>query len=147
MTPSDQAPRDLVGFLDFYLVQRAPFQIPAEIRELLVKFGPWIAVVLLVLSVPGLLLVLGLGTVLLPFGVGYDSGFGFHAVAFLAQIALLVFALPGLFTRKQSAWKLLLYSQLIGIAASLLAGNLIWAIVGGLIGLYLLFQIRMLYVN
>ena len=56
-------------------------------------------------------------------------------------------ALPGLFTRKMSAWTLVFYSQLAGIAVSLLAGALFGAIVGGLIGLYLLFQIRALYVN
>ena len=148
MTASDQAPKDLVGFLDFYLVQKAPFQIPGEIRELLVKFGPWIALVLLVLSLPGLLLVLGLGTAFMPFGgVGYSSGFGILTVALLAQIVLLGMALPGLFTRKQSSWKLLFYSQLVGIVSSLLTGSIVWALIGGLIGLYILFQIRALYVN
>ncbi len=148
MTASDQAPKDLVGFLDFYLVQKAPFQIPGEIRELLVKFGPWIALVLLVLSLPAVLVMLGIGTVLMPFGgIGYASGFGFLSVALLAQLVLLGMALPGLFTRKQSSWKLLLYSQLVGIAASILSGSIVWALLGGLIGLYILFQIRALYVN
>ncbi len=148
MTTSDQAPRDLVGFLDFYLVQKAPFQIPGEIREFLVKFGPWIALVLLILSLPGLLVMLGIGTALMPFGgVGYGTGFGFLAVLFLAQIVLLGLALPGLFGRKKSAWTLLFYSQMVGIVASLIAGSIVGAIIGGLIGLYILFQIRTLYVN
>lgn len=148
MTTSDQAPKDLVGFLDFYLVKKAPFQIPGEIRELLVKFGPWIALVLLILSLPALLVMLGLGTALMPLGgVGYASGFGFLTVALLAQLVLLGMALPGLFTRKRSSWNLLLYSQLVGIAASILSGSIVWALLGGLIGLYILFQIRVLYVN
>ena len=148
MTTSDQAPKDLVGFLDYYLVQKAPFHIPAEIKELLVKFGPWIALVLLILMLPGLLLVLGIGTAFMPFGgVGYAAGFTYLTVLLLAQLALLVMALPGLFKRKMSAWKLMLYSQLVGIVMSLLSGSILGAIIGGLIGLYILAQIRSLYVN
>ncbi len=148
MTASDQAPRDLVGFLDFYLVQKAPFQIPGEIREFLVKFGPWIALVLLVLSLPGLLLMLGIGTAMVPFGgVGYAAGFTYLTVVLLAQLVLLGLALPGLFSRKKSAWTLMFYSQLVGIVFSLLSGSILGALIGGLIGLYILFQIRPLYVN
>lgn len=148
MTTPEQAPKDLVGFLDYYLVQKAPFQIPAEIKELLVKFGPWIALVLLVLSLPGLLLVLGIGTAFMPFGgVGYAAGFTYLTVLLLAQLVLLVMALPGLFKRKMSAWKLMLWSQMVGIVLSLLSGSILGAIIGGLIGLYILFQIRSLYVN
>ena len=148
MTTSDQAPKDLVGFLDHYLVQKAPFQIPTEIKELLVKFGPWIALVLLILMLPGLLLVLGIGTAFMPFGgVGYAAGFTYLTVLLLAQLVLLVMALPGLFKRKMSAWKLMLYSQLVGIVLSLLSGSILGAIIGGLIGLYILCQIRSLYVN
>ena len=28
MTEAAQPPKDLIGFLDFYLVQKAPFQLP-----------------------------------------------------------------------------------------------------------------------
>lgn len=148
MTTSEQAPRDLVGFLDFYLVQKAPFQIPGEIREFLVKFGPWIALVLLVISLPALLVMLGIGTALMPFGgVGYAAGFTYLSVMLLAQLVLQGLALPGLFARKMSGWKLIFYAQLIGIVFSLLSGSILSALIGGLIGLYILFQIRPLYVN
>ena len=148
MTTSEQAPRDLVGFLDYYLVKKAPFQIPGEIREFLVKFGPWIALVLLVLSLPALLLMLGIGTALMPYGgVGYATSFTYLTVVLLAQMVLQGLALPGLFARKMSGWKLIFYAQLIGIAFSLLSGSIIGALIGGLIGLYILFQVRPLYVN
>lgn len=148
MTTSEQAPRDLIGFLDFYLVKKAPFQLPDEVREFLVKFGPWIALVLLILSLPGLLVMLGVGTVLMPFGgVGYAAGFTYLTVVLLAQLVLLGMALPGLFKRQMSAWKLLFYSQLVGIVFSLLIGSILGALIGGLIGLYILFQVRPLYVH
>ena len=148
MTTSDQAPKDLIGFLDFYLVKKAPFQLPAEVKEFLVKFGPWIALVLLLLSLPGLLLMLGVGTAFMPFGgAAYMIGFSYLTIVLLAQLVLLGLALPGLFKRKMSAWRLIFYSQLVGIVFSLLSGSIVGAIIGGLIGLYILFQIRPLYVH
>ena len=148
MTTADQAPKDLIGFLDFYLVKKAPFQLPAEVKEFLVKFGPWIALVLLLLSLPALLLMLGVGTAFMPFGgTTYAVGFSFLTIVLLAQLVLLALALPGLFKRKMSAWRLIFYSQLVGIVFSLLSGSILGALIGGLIGLYILFQIRPLYVN
>ena len=148
MTTSDQAPKDLIGFFDFYLVKKAPFQLPKEVKEFLVKFGPWIALVWLVLSLPALLVMLGIGTAFMPFGgTMYSVGFTYISVVLLAQLVLLALALPGLFKRKMSAWRLMFYSQLIGIVSSLLMGSIFGAIIGGLIGLYILFQIRPLYVN
>ena len=141
-----EAPKDLVGFLDFYLVQKAPFQIPDKGREWIVKYGPWIAVFFLVISLPAILFILGLGTMLVPFaGVNYATGFGYYSVVLLVHFALMVAALPGLFARKLSGWNLLFYSQLVSILSSLLTLNILSAIIGGLISLYLLFQIRPLY--
>ena len=148
MTTADQAPKDLIGFLDFYLVKKAPFQLPKEVKEFFVKFGPWIALILLLLWLPGLLLMLGVGTAFMPFGGAvYSVGFTFASVFLLGQLVLLGLALPGLFKRKMSAWRLIFYSQLVGIVFSVLMGSIVGALIGGLIGLYILFQIRPLYVN
>jgi hypothetical protein len=146
MTDANQAPKDLIGFLDFYLVHRAPFQIPDQLKEILVRFGPWIALVLLVLSLPILLFAFGVGSLFLPFaGWAYATGFGYLTMLTLIEMGLLVAALPGLFARKLSGWNLLFYSQLISIVSSLLHGWILNAVVGGLISLYILFQIRSLY--
>ena len=141
-----EPPKDLIGFLDFYLVKKAPFQIPDAGREMIVRFGPWIAVVLLILLLPVLLFALGLGAILMPFGgVGYAAGFGFLTIVVLIEIGLLIAALPGLFARKMSGWTLLFYSQLVGIVHSLLSGNIVTGLLMALIGLYILFQVRPLY--
>ena len=141
-----EPPKDLIGFLDFYLVKKAPFQIPDAGRELIVKFGPWITVVLLILLLPLLLVALGLGAVFMPFGgVGYAAGFGLLTIVVIIEIGLLIAALPGLFARKMSGWTLLFYSQLVGIVHSLLSGNIIGGLLMALIGLYILFQVRPLY--
>lgn len=146
MADSTQAPKDLIGFLDYYLVQKAPVQIPPGGREWIVKYGPWITVVLMVLTLPLVLVVLGLGTLLVPFGgLGYATGFSFAALFLIAYFVLMIAALPGLFARRTKGWTLIFYAELLSIVYSLLTGSIIGALLGGLIGLYILFQIRTLY--
>src|SRR5205814_388173 len=129
MTEAAQPPKDLIGFLDFYLVQKAPFQLPDNAKEWIVKYGPWIAIVLLILAVPPLLLVLGLGGVLVPFGgAGYAAGFTYVSVILMLEVGLSIEALPGLFARKMSGWTLLVWSQVVSCAVSILPGALIGAI-------------------
>jgi hypothetical protein len=145
-TSSNQPPKDLIGFLDYYLVTKAPVQLPDVAREFIVKFGPWIALVLLILSLPPLLIALGLGALLTPFGgYYYTVGYGYLTIFVLVQVGLLVAALPGLFARKMSGWKLIFYSQLVALVFSILAGNIVGGLLGALIGLYILFQIRTKY--
>ena len=143
---TEQAPKDLIEFLNFYLVTKAPFQIPDNAREFLVKYGPWLVVVGLVLMLPAALFVLGLGAIVAPFaGPGYVAGFGLFGLGLIVQFALSAAALPGLFARKMSGWTLLFYAQLVSIVFSLLGLHLVAAVVGGLISLYILFQVRPLY--
>jgi hypothetical protein len=143
---TNQAPKDLIGFLDYYLVQKAPFQIPDAGRELIVKIGPWVLLVLIVLTLPFVLMALGIGTVAIPFGgPAYAGSFTFAVLTTIVWFGLSIAALPGLFARKRSGWNLLFYSQLVSIATSLISFQILGAVVGGLIGLYLMFQVRTLY--
>jgi hypothetical protein len=146
MVPTDAPPKDLIGFLDFYLVGKAPFQIPDAGREWIVKFGPWITVVLLILTLPLLLVALGIGALFIPFGgLGYARGFGILTLVLIVEIGLMIAALPGLFAQKVSGWRLLFYSQLLSIAYSVLSGAIVGGLLFGIISLYLLFQVRPLY--
>jgi hypothetical protein len=146
MADANQAPKDLIGFLDFYLVQKAPFQIPDNAREWIVNFGPWITVVLLVLALPPILFVLGVGSMFMPFGgLGYAAGFGYLAAITIVQLGLMVAALPGLFARKMSGWTLLFYAQIVAFVSSLLSQSPLGGILGLVIGMYILFQVRGLY--
>ena len=146
MAEVTQPPRDMMGFLDYYLVQKAPFQIPDGGREWIVKYGPWIAVVLLILTLPPLLFALGIGAVVMPFaGVGYAAGFTYLTILVLVNVGLTVLALPGLFARKIAGWNLLFYAQLVGFLTSLLSGSVLGGLIGLLISLYILFQVRGLY--
>jgi len=145
-TNTTQPPKDLIGFLDYYLVEKVPFQIPDNAREWLVRYGPWIAIVLTVLSLPALLFALGIGVALAPLGgLGYATGFTWHALGAILQVGLTIAALPGLFARKMGGWQLLFYATLASVLFSLLGGSIVSGLVGAIISLYILFQVRPLY--
>ena len=136
----------LIAMLDEYLVKKAPFQIPDAGKEFIVRFGPWISLVLLVLLLPLLLVAFGIGTVFMPFGgVGYATGFGLAAILAIVQIVLLAIALPALFARKMSGWMLLFYEQLVSFVGSVVSGSIVGGLIGLVIGLYILFQVREKY--
>ena len=140
----------LESFLELYLVQKAP-SLPENIKEFIVQYGPYISLVLMLFAAPAIIGVIGLSTVAMPFAYmgGVRSGFNFSisTIFMIGQLALQAIALPGLFKRTKSAWKLMFYAVLVGVVYSVLAGNLINALVSALLSLYVLFQIRPLYKN
>jgi hypothetical protein len=66
-------------------------------------------------------------------------------VVVLIELVLDIAALPGLFARKMSGWRLIFCARLLSIAHALLIGAIASAILGGIISLYILFQVRPLY--
>lgn len=153
MADGTAAPRDLIGFLNYYFVTKAPFQIPQAGREWLVRFGPWIVVVLLILWLPGLMWLLNVGSTWGPFASrwGYYDSYHFSStywpwmLGLVLSFALMVLALPGLFARRMSGWRLAFYAELVSLIAGLFALDIVGALIGALISFYILFQIRPLY--
>jgi len=143
---ADQPPKDLIGFLHFYLVTKAPFQLPDAAKEAIVQYGPWVTIVLLVLTLPLLLALLGIGAIFSPFGgVSAAAGFGIVAIGTLVEVGLTIAALPGLFARKIGGWTLIFYARVVSFVTSILALSLASGIVFGLISFYILFQVRPSY--
>ena len=140
------------AWLNEYMVTKAPFQIPMGGKEFLVLVAPYlviIGVVLFALSIPALL---GIGAMMGGMGlVGGYAGWGFAAlislIAGVITMALEAWAVPGLFKRTQAAWRLVFYATLVSFAGSVLSMNLIGAVIGGIIGWYILFQVKELYKN
>lgn len=140
------------AWLNMYMVTKAPFQIPMGGKEFLATIAPYliiIGVVLFVISLPALL---GLGVMMGGAGMmaGY-AGWGYISlvslVSGIATVALEAWAVPGLFKRTNASWRLVFYATLVSFAGSILSFNLIGAVIGGVIGWYLLFQIKELYKN
>ena len=135
--------------LEVYLVDKAPFQLPENIKELIVKFAPWISLILLVITLPAILLAFGLGALVAPFaflgGVQAGVSFGFGMVFGAVVLVLEALAIPGLFGRKRSAWNLMFYASLLGAVQNVLSFNLGGLVIGTLISLYFLFQVKSYY--
>ena len=117
-------------------------------KEVLVQYGPWVMVVMLVSRFLFLLAAIGLGAFLAPFAVLGGANAAAFTVGTLFSLASLVFevvALPGLFKRKKSEWNLLFYSNLVSIAGSVVALNVVGALLTAVISFYFLFQVRSMY--
>ena len=65
--------------------------------EALVKYGPWIAVIFLVLPLPVLLFALGVSAFVAPWlvGAGYAAGFGILTIGTFIYFGLLAAPCPG----------------------------------------------------
>ncbi len=136
-------------FFKTYLHDKAPFHFPPSVKEFLVKFGPWIILVLLVLSIPALLVALGFATVFLPVvavTAVKTGGLAIIGIIFsLASLGLEAFALPGLFAKKIQGWRFAYYAVLVSTLGNLLHGDIIGAIIGIIISMYVLFEIKEYY--
>ena len=138
----------LESTLDQYLVKKAP-ALPDSWKEIIVKVAPWLIAIGLVFGVLGVLALFGLGSVLMPLSlVGGGSMSVMLLVSslfLLASLVLELLALPGLFKRQMKSWRLLYYSMLVSAVHNVLTFNLGGLIIGTLLGLYVLFQIKSYY--
>jgi hypothetical protein len=57
----------------------------------------------------------------------------------------MIAALPGLFARKISGWNLSFYSVVANLVYGLFTGAILSGLLGALVSLYILFQIKALY--
>jgi len=139
--------------LDEYLGKKAP-ALPKEWKEVLVKFTPYLAIIGVVMGIPGVLALLGMGTILAPLGLvgGMMTGrpflgFGYIvSVLFLGVMILLEgLAIPGLFSRSKKAWTYLYWSALVGVVQNIVSFNVGGLVIGGLISMYFLFQVKEYY--
>lgn len=137
---------DVVGTVEqFY--KKLP-SLPINTVDILYKIAPWLALIFGILGVLVALGGLGILTVVAPLAV--LGGVGNYGLGILSAIGLgissllLLLAFSGLKAGKLSGWNLLFWSEAINIVASLL-GLAFGSVIGGLIGLYLIFQIKPRY--
>ena len=136
----------LMGTLEYYFVTKAPFQLPASVKEFIVKFGPWIDLLFLLISLPLVLAVIGLSAAFSVFAPVTIFSWSIHSVLSLLVFAMSFIALPGLFRRKISGWNMVFYATVISALASFSYGhNIVGGVVSLIISLYFLFQVRSYY--
>jgi len=146
--------KSLESTLEEYLVKKAPFQLPANVKEIIVKFAPYLAILGVVMGIPGVLALLGAGTILAPLGFvgGMMTGRPFLGVGFIVNVLFLgimvlleALAIPGLFSKSKKAWTFLYWSALVGVVQNIISFNIGGLVIGGLISMYFLFQVKEYY--
>ncbi|HVF69568.1 MAG TPA: hypothetical protein VNA13_03305 [Xanthomonadales bacterium] len=147
---ADNKSKNIIDTLEDFF-KKAP-AIPANGREALVKITPWLAIIFGILGVLGGLAGVGILTMFSPLaafsGAQGIASYGTGIIAawiWLASSVLMVLAYPGLKARKIGGWNWLFWSEVLNIVGSVVAGSLINAVIGALIGFYLLFQIKSYY--
>ena len=139
--------------LELYLVKKAPFQLPKNVKEIIVKIAPWFTLVGLIISLPLVLVAIGLGTLVAPFTaflgpaavVSYGVNYTFSMIVLGIALVLEAMAIPGLFARSKKGWRLVYYSMLVSLVSNLITFNIVGGLIGAVIGLYFLFQVKELY--
>jgi hypothetical protein len=139
--------------LEVYLVKKAPFSIPENWKELIVQFAPYLTILGIVVSVPAVLAVLGLGALVSPFtaflGPRYALSYSFNYILSMVTLAVVIIleamAVPGLFKRQEKAWRFLFYASLAHVVSGFLGGDWVGMIIGALLSWYVLFQVKEYY--
>ncbi len=137
----------LTKSLETYLVKQAP-SLPKNIKEILVKIAPWLEVVGVVMTVPAIFALLGFNAMM--YGTTYGGyvaarNFSLSTIFLLAGFVLMILAIPGLFNRTKVGWNYVYYSVLVSAVYSLISYQFFGMVVGTLISLYLLFQVKSYY--
>ncbi len=123
--------------------------LPKDVRDVIAKITPWLALIFGVLGVLGAIAALGIFTAFSPLammgGGAMALGNGMiTAVLALVSSALLLAAFPGTRKYKLSGWNLLFWSEAVTLLSSVLAISLS-GILFSLIAFYLIFQIKSHY--
>lgn len=142
----------LETLLDEYFGKKAP-AMPDNFKETIVSFAPYLAIIGIVLTLPAVFALLGIGAAMGPFsafvGVSYmmTYGLGYYVgvIVILVSAVLEAMAIPGLFKRSLAAWRLMFYSSLVSAIGSVIQGSISGALIGFLIGMYILFQVKEKY--
>jgi hypothetical protein len=140
---TNKSVHDLIKTLEGFFA-KAP-ALPTNIREVIVKITPWLALIFGILGVLGGLGALGLSPVAMMGGVDTSLFILVSGVLAIASSVLMLVAYPKLKVNSSEGWTLLFLSEVVSVVSSLVAGAVFGAIIGGLIGFYFLFQIKSYY--
>jgi hypothetical protein len=155
--------------LDDLFVKQAP-ALPDGGKKFIVQYLPWINLILGLISLYTAYVLwhwAHLANSLVNYANSVSAAFGGAPVAanrlsiglwigiavLVVEALLYIAAFPGTKARKKSGWNLLYYALLLNIVYGVVVlftdyggvGNLVGAVIGSAIGLYLLFQIRSSY--
>lgn len=123
---------------------------PDNVKELLVQIAPWGALIIAVFGGMAFLSLIGLGSLITAMSVGTNSygspwqmWVSIGALVLMAVIAILAFS--PLRSRQLKGWNYLYYIELVSVVSSIISFSFVSAIIGFLIGFWVLFQTKEKY--
>src|SRR3989339_497004 len=116
----------LTQLLDAYLVKKAP-SLPKNVKEFIVKYAPILNIISIVIFLPIILPLLGLGAL---FSVFVAPKFLWTSVFLLVSLVLRIMAISGLSARTIQGWNFVYYSALASSLYSLLTFDLGGFVIG-----------------
>jgi len=131
-----------------FFLKKLP-SLPKDFLELIVKYGPYLLAVALVLSLGTLLPIFGIAGFVLPFvstahlGLIYFISLGVTFVTLIIQ----AIAIPGLIKRTAASWRLIYISTLISILQLLFSRDILGIALSAFVSFYFLYQIKSFYKN
>lgn len=139
--------------------EKVPYKLPANVREWIVKYGPWITLVLGLLFLPVLFTVFAVSTYVATVYTAYVAPtvgpmYYIGILVLAVQVVVMFVSIPALLKRKRLGWQLLFYSNTLSLVYSIFNtfsygyfnfGTLIGGIIGAAISFYVIFQIRSYY--
>ncbi|MEI6533287.1 MAG: hypothetical protein WCO06_05610 [Candidatus Roizmanbacteria bacterium] len=138
--------------LEEYFLKKAPFQLPENVREIIVLIVPYLNVIGVVIGALGIVTALGVTAVFAPLvalaGAVAPSTTILSLVALGFSVVVIVcdgLAIPGLFNKTKQGWKYVWYAGLISTLSFIVTMNIIGGIFGFVVGMYILYQVKSHY--
>jgi len=135
----------LTNFFEDIFLKKAP-AMPSSVKEMIVKYGPYITLVILVLSLPAVLFIFGIGAALTPYYMmAGRAGISLLSIFLIVCLVMEGLSIPGLMARKISGWNWAYWALLLNIVYSVLSLRVFEALISAAVGLWVLFQIKEYY--
>jgi len=148
----------LEAWLYDMLYAKVSFKLPKAAKDVIVQFGPWITLVVALLSLPIIFGVFAVSTVVSYYGalagVTYGPMYYVSIMVLAVQVVLMFVSVSPLLKRQRKGWQLVFYASTISVVYSLVSSfsygyfaiaGLLWGLIGAAISYYVIFQIRSYY--
>lgn len=151
------------------LVVKSPYQLPKSAKDWIVRYWPWIVLVLGILLaltvIPGLMAAIAFTGYTATYGGLYGAAMMGSVIGPMFYVALVVLAIqliimfisvPMLLKQQRKGWLLVFYSGIVSLAYTVFNtfsygyfnfGSLVIGVISAAIGMYFIFQIRSYYTN
>ena len=130
-------------FLEDLLIKKAPV-LPKNIKDFLVKYAYIFNLIGIFVSIPAILTLFGINSIIHVYGI-YTTNSIISIIFLTLGILLRIKALKGLKEQKIDGWNMIYYATIVQAVYSLISYNLFEFIVGTLISLYFIFQVKSYY--